>query len=91
MRDRIPFGFGTTISLDAKTCNVPQFIGAPERNSKTADLGIESLVPLAPGGWLDPSDTLVLAIESIHHPWPLRTEESPRCSKCVLRSIFQGS
>ena len=85
------FGFGTVISLDAKTRSVPQFIGAPQRNFETADLGIESSAPLAPGGWVNPSHTLVPATETIHHPWPPRTKESPRFSKCVLRSIFRGS
>ena len=76
MRDHILFGFRTAISLDAKTRSVPQFIGALERNFETADLGIESLVPLALGGWVNPSITLVLAMETIHRPWPPRTEES---------------
>ena len=82
------FGFGTTISLDAKTRSVPQFIGAPQRNFETVDLGIESLAPLAPGGWLNPSETLVPATETIPRSRPPRTEESPRFSKCILRSIF---
>ena len=76
------------ILLDAKTRSVPQFIGAPKRNFETADLGIELLVPLAPGGWVNPSDTLVLSMETIHRPQPPHTEESPRFSKWVLRSIF---
>ena len=42
MRDHIPFGFGTMISLNAKTCSVPLFIGAPQRNFETIDLGIKS-------------------------------------------------
>ena len=88
MRDHILFGLGTMILLDAKTRSVPQFIGAPQRNFETVDLGIESFLPLAPSGWVNPSDTLVLAMETIHHPQPPRTEESPRFSKCVLRSIF---
>ena len=58
MRDHIPFGFGTAISLDAKTRSLPQFIGAPQRNFETANLGIESLVALALGGWVNPSHTL---------------------------------
>ena len=91
MRDHIPFRFGTTISLDAKTRSVPQFIGAPQRNFETADLGIESSFPLAPGGWVSRSHTLVLATETIRHSWPPRTKESPRWSKCILRSIFQGT
>ena len=66
MRDHIPFGFGTSISLDAKTRRVPQFIGAPQRNFETTDLGIESLVPLALDGWVNSSDTLVLAMETLH-------------------------
>ena len=49
------------ISLDAKTRSVPQFIGAPECNFETVDLGIKSAVPLALGGKVKPSDTLVLA------------------------------
>ena len=53
LRDHIPFGFGTMISLDAKTCSVPQFIGAPQWNFETADLGIKSLAPLALGGWVN--------------------------------------
>ena len=91
MRDHILFGFDTVISLDAKTCSVPQFIGAPQRKFETVDLGIESSVPLALSGWVNPSDTLVLATETIHRPQPPRTEESPRFSKCVLRPIFRGS
>ena len=61
-------GFDTPISLDAKTHSVPQFIGAPQHNFEIADLGIESSAPLALGGWVNPSDTLVLAMETIHHP-----------------------
>ena len=38
------FEFGTAILLDAKTHSVPQFIGAPQRNFETTDLGIESSV-----------------------------------------------
>ena len=91
MRDHIPFGFGTTISLDAKTHSVPQLIGAPQRKFETADLGIESSVPLALGGWVNPSHTLLLATETIHHPRPPSTKESPRCSKCISRSIFRGT
>ena len=56
------------ISLDAKTHSVPQFIGAPQRNFEISDLGIKSLVPLAPSGQVNPSDILVLATETIHHP-----------------------
>ena len=89
--DHIPFGFGTTISLDAKTRSVPQFIGAPQHKFETADLGIELSAPLALGGWVNPSHTLFLAIETIHHSRPPRTKESPRYSKCILRSIFQGT
>ena len=91
LRDHIPFGFDTTILLDAKTHSVPQFIGAPELNSKTIDLGIKSSVPLSLGEWVNLSHTLVLATETIHHPRPPHTEESPRCSKCISRSIFRGS
>ena len=91
MRDHILFGFDTVISLDAKTCSVPQFIGAPQRKFETADLGIKSSVPLAPSGWVNPSHTLVLAMKTIHHSQPPRTKESPRCSKCISRSIFQGT
>ena len=76
MRDHILFGFGTVISLDAKTRSVPQFIVAPQRNFETVDLGIESSVPLASGGWVNPSHTLVLATETIHRSQPPRTEES---------------
>ena len=61
MRDDIPFEFKTTISLDAKTRSVPQFIGAPQRNFETVDLGVKLLMPLAPDGWVNPSDTLVPA------------------------------
>ena len=50
MRDHILFGFGTTIALNAKTRSVPQFIGAPQHNFGTANLGIESSAPLAPSG-----------------------------------------
>ena len=70
MRDHIPFGFGIAISLDAKTRSVPQFIVAPQRNFETVDLGIESSVPLAPGGWVNPSHTLVPAMKT-------RSEERP--------------
>ena len=79
------------ISLDAKTSSVPQFISAPQRNFEIVDLGIELLVPLVLGGRVNPSDTLVLAMETIHRPRPPRIEESPRFSKRILRSIFQGS
>ena len=70
---------------------MPQFIGAPQRNFETIDLGIESLAPLDLDGQVNPSDTLVPAAESLHHPRPPRTEESPRFSKCASRSIFDGS
>ena len=69
------------ILFDAKTRSVPQFIGAPQRKFETADLGIKSSVPLGPGGWVTLSDTLFLATKTIHHSRPLRTKESPRCSK----------
>ena len=82
------FGFGTMILLDAKTHSVPQFIGAPHRNFETPDLGIKSLGPLALDGRVNPIDTLVLTVETIHHLWPPRSEETLRCSKCVSRSIF---
>ena len=72
----ILFRFGTTISLDAKTCSVPQFIGASQRNFKTVDLHIESLAPLALDGWVNASHTLVLATKTIHRLRPPRTEES---------------
>ena len=56
------------ISLDAKTRSVPQFIGAPQFNFETADLGIESSVPLALGGKVNPGDALVQQwIPSIFH------------------------
>ena len=90
LRDDIPFGYGTTILLDAKTCSVPQFIGAPKHNFETADLGIKLSVPLAPNTWVNPSETLVLAVESLHHPWPPRTEESQRCSKCIRGQSSKG-
>ena len=69
----ILFGSSTMILLDAKTRSVPQFIGVPQRNFETADLGIKSSVPLALGGRVNPSDTLVLAMETsiVHnHPVP---------------------
>ena len=88
LRDHIPFGFGTAISLNAKTHSVPQFIGPPKCNSETIDLDIESSTQLALGGQVSPSDTLFLAIEIIHYLRPPHTEESPRCSKFILRSIF---
>ena len=91
LRDHIPFGFNTTISLDFKTRSVPEFIGALQRNFETIDLDIKSSAPLAPGGWVNPSHTFVPATETIHHPRPRRTKESPWCSKCISRSIFQGS
>ena len=56
------------ISLDAKTRSMPQFIGAPQRNFLTTDLGIELSVPLALNGWVDPSDTLFLSMEILHYP-----------------------
>ena len=46
------------ISLDAKTRSVPQFIGAPQCNFETTDLGIESSAPLSLDGKVNPSDTL---------------------------------
>ena len=67
MKDHIPFGFGIAILLNAKTRSVPQFIGAPQRKFETADLGIESSAPLALGGWVNPSHTLVPATKTIHH------------------------
>ena len=70
MRDHISFGFGTTISIDGKTLSVPQFIGAPKHNFETADLGIESSVPLALDGWVNPSDTLFLATKSLQCSQP---------------------
>ena len=82
------FGFGTMISLDAKTCSVPQFIGVPQSNFEIANFCINFLVPLALGGRVNPSDTLVMVTETIHHLWPPHTEESLRFSKCVLRLIF---
>ena len=91
MRDHIPFGFDTSISLDAKTCSMPQFIGAPQHKFETTDLHIKSLVPLALSGWVNPIHTLVPTMKTIHHPQPPRTKESPRCSKCISRSIFRGT
>ena len=76
------------ISLDAKTHSVCQFIGAPQRNFETVDLGIELSVPFALGEWVNPSDTLVASIETIHRLRAPRIEESLRFFKCVLRSIF---
>ena len=49
---------------------MPQFIGAPHRNFETTDLGIKSSTPLAPDGWVNPSDTLVLAMKILQHSWP---------------------
>ena len=69
------------ILLYAKTRSVPQFIGAPQRNFETADVGIKFSVPLALGGWVNPSDTLFLDMETIHIPQPPCTKESPRFSK----------
>ena len=88
LRDHTLFRFGKAISFDAKTRSVSQFIGAPQCNFEIADLGIKSLVPLASNGWVNPSDTLGLATESLHHSRPPHIEESIRCSKCVSRSIF---
>ena len=79
------------ILLDAKTRNVPQFISASQCNFETIDLGIESSVPLASDGNVNPSDTIVLTLESLHHSQPPCIKESPRCSKCILRLIFKGS
>ena len=50
------------VSLDGKTCSVPQFIGAPQHIFKTTNLGIKSSAPLALDGWVNPSDTLVPAV-----------------------------
>ena len=86
--DHILFGFNTMISLDAKTRSVPQFICASLCNFEIVDLGIKLLAPLALDGRVNPSGILVLSIESLHHPWPPYTEESPWCSKCISRSIF---
>ena len=88
MRDHISFGFNTTLSLDAKTRSVPQFIGASQCNFETADLDIESLVSLALSGNLNPSLTLVFSMETIHHLQLPYTKESPKCFKCISRSIF---
>ena len=79
------------ISLDAKTHSMPQFIGAPKRNFETANLGIESSAPLALVGWVNPSHTVVPATETIHHSQPPHTKESPRWSKWITKSIFQGT
>ena len=76
------------ILLDAKICSVPQFTVTILCNFETIDLEIKSSVPLALDGWVNPSDTLFLAEESLHYLQPPCIEESPRCSKCVLRSIF---
>ena len=76
------------ILLGAKTRSVPQFIGAPQRNFETADLGIELSVPLALSGRVNLSDTLVLDIETIHRPRQPHIEESPQCSKCISKLIF---
>ena len=50
LRDHIPFGFGTTISLNAKIEGVPQFIGVSLYNFETTYLGIKSSAPLALSG-----------------------------------------
>ena len=44
-----------------KNSQCDQFIGAPQHNFETTDLGIKSLTPLALGGCVNPSETLVLA------------------------------
>ena len=72
------FGFGTTISLNAKTRSVPQFIDASQCNFETTDLGIKYSAPLALDGRVNHSETLVSLAESLHHPWPPGTKESPR-------------
>ena len=82
-RDNISFGFDTSILLDAKICSVPQYIGASLHKFETTDLGIKLPVSLAPDGWVNLSDTLVLAIESFHHLQPPHTKKYPRCSKCI--------
>ena len=79
------FGFGTTISLDAKTRSVPQFIGAPQRNFETADLGIESSVPLALGGW----ETLVTPLFQPRRPSIIGGHHVPRSHQGSL-SAFRG-
>ena len=66
MRDHILFGFGTTISLDAKTHSVPKFIGAPQHNFEIVDLGIKLSVPLALDGRANPNDTLFPSVEDLH-------------------------
>ena len=43
---------------------MPQFIGASQHKFEIVDLGIESLVPLALNGWVNPSDTLVQATKN---------------------------
>ncbi len=73
MRDHVLFGFGTTISLDAKTHSVPQFIGAPQHNFETIDPHIKLSMPLALYGQVNPSDTLVPTVKTIHHPEAPRT------------------
>ena len=88
MRDRLPFVFGIVILFDSKIHIVPQFIGALHNKFETTNLGIESSTPSAPGGWVNPSHTLVPTMETIHRLWPPCTEESTRFSKCVLRLIF---
>ena len=52
------FGFGTTISLNAKTHSVPQFIDASQHNFETINFGVESTTPLALDGKVHPSETL---------------------------------
>ena len=79
------------IFLNAKTFLVPQFIGASLCNFETTNLGIKLLVSLTLDGWVNPSDTLVLTMKSLHHLWPPHIEESQRCSMCISRSIFYGS
>ena len=68
------FRFGTMISLNAKIRSVPQFMGAPQCNFETIDLGIELLALLALDRLVNPSDTLVPLTETIHLPLPSRTK-----------------
>ena len=59
------FEFDIVILLNVKTHNVPQSIGASLHNIEIVDLGIELLEPLALDRKMNPSNTLVLAIESL--------------------------
>ena len=88
MRDHIPLRFVVAISLDDKTCSVPQFIGALLYNFENIDLGIKLSSSLALNGLVNPSETLIFTAESLHHSWPPHIEESQISSKQSLRLVF---